>query len=506
MCSYLIKVGSTYRFRRPVPKDIIAQGLILTASGKPRTEWNISLNTKDHETAKRLRVPHIVDTDRQIDEARAKMKQATRTDPAAQAREREEAAAMAALAAESQARREARSELRTLWHNRRATSTAMLTQEEAAAIDLIRERDAELEQLRAAIAVMEKDKYGPAFQAEQAEAAAKQRAKQFARLAEAMPPAASITGLYERYARSGSANPKTVARWRPRVASFVEYLGHDDVTRVSRGDLNKWVETLIAKGLAKKTVADGYLPPVKVILGLAYDDELIPSNPSSGLKVRGPSAVMVRDRDLTDDEALTILRGTLQPQSDRLSPEHALARRWVPWLCAYTGARVAEMTQLRAGDIRQEQGVWVVHVTPEAGSTKDGKARRVPLHPHLIEQGITKLAKPGDNTPLFYREGAGNEVNPAPKMRATDLSDWVRSLGVTDPNVQPNHGWRHRFKTQARVEGIPEELADRIQGHAPKHQGGKYGKGALPVNLLLAEIEKIPPYQGHGLPPFTAKR
>jgi len=139
--------------------------------------------------------------------------------------------------------------------------------------------------------------------------------------------------------------------------------------------------------------------------------------------------------------------------------------------------------------------VWVVHVTPEAGSTKDGKARRVPLHPHLIEQGITALAKPGDTTPLFYREGAGNEVNPAPKIRATDLSDWVRSLGATDPNVQPNHGWRHRFKTLSRVVGIPEELADRIQGHAPKHQGGKYGTGALPVGVLLAEIERMPRYE-----------
>jgi len=347
MCSYLFKVDSTYRFRRLVPKDIIAQALILTASGKPRTEWNISLNTKDHETAKRLRVPHIVDTDRQTDEARAKIvqgQQATPKDPTAQAREREEAAAMAALAAESQARREARGGLRTLWRKRRATSIAALTPEQAAAVDLLKERDAKIEELTAAIAVMEKDKYGPAFQAEQAEATAKQRAEQVARLSQNVPQAASITGLYERYALSGSANPKTVARWRPRVASFVEHLGLDDVTGVKRGDLNNWTAALIAKGLAKKTVADGYLPPVKVILGLAYDDELIQSNPSSGLKVRGPSAVMVRDRDLTDDEAITILRGSLQPQSERLSPEHALARRWVPWLCAYTGARVAEMT------------------------------------------------------------------------------------------------------------------------------------------------------------------
>ena len=503
MCSYLFKIDATYRFRRPVPKDIVRAGLILTASGKPRTDWNISLKTKDHETAKRLRLPHIAETDRQIDEARAQMPRDHPLSPeeiTAQAREREELAAKAALAVESEWRREARAELRTLWRKRRATSTAMLTPEEAAAVDLIREQDAELEQLRQAVAVMHSAKYGPGYQAELAKATAADRAANAAQYAPAgATPDVSLTGLFERYALSGTANPKTVSKWRSRVANLVEHLGHDDVTRVTRSDLNRWTEALIAKGLAKKTVADGYLPPVKVILALAHDDEAIPANPASGLKVRGPAAVEVRDRDLTDDEATVILRGSLLPQSDRLGAEHALARRWVPWLCAYTGARVAEMTQLRAGDIRMEQGVWVVHVTPEAGSTKDGRARRVPLHPHLIEQGVTKLAKAGELTPLFYREGVGNEVNPGYKMRASDLSDWVRSLGITDLNVQPNHGWRHRFKTLTRIAGIPEELADRIQGHAPKHQGGKYGKGALPVATLLAAIEIMPRYELNGL-------
>lgn len=43
---------------------------------------------------------------------------------------------------------------------------------------------------------------------------------------------------------------------------------------------------------------------------------------------------------LTDDEARLILSATLTPPPARLSPERKLARRWVPWICAYTGARV----------------------------------------------------------------------------------------------------------------------------------------------------------------------
>lgn len=68
-------------------------------------------------------------------------------------RESEEQAASAALAAASNAKRTARSDLRTLWRQRRQTSTAMLTPEEAAAVDLYREQGAEIEELRDAVAV-----------------------------------------------------------------------------------------------------------------------------------------------------------------------------------------------------------------------------------------------------------------------------------------------------------------------------------------------------------------
>ena len=484
MCTHLDKTGSKYYFRRPVPKDLIGQ--FFTATGQPRKEWKFSLWTKDREEAKRLKRPHEEETDKLIDEARAALDVLGQPKAGAETseREREEQAAAEALAAESSARRGARGDLRTLWRQRRQTSTAMLTPEEAAAVDLIRERDAEIEELRSAVAVMRagNEKLGITTQPPATAVDATTGAR----------PALSLSALFERYAATGAANPKTVNKWRTRVASLVNFLGHDDASRVTRADLNGWAASLVTKGLAKKTIVDGYLPAVRVALAIAHDDGAIAGNPASGLRVRAPKAVQLRERDLTDDEAAAILKAALGRHSDRLAPEHVLARRWVPWLCAYTGARVGEITQLRAMDIRQEGGVWVIHITPEAGSVKTGKARSVPIHSHLIEQGIQELAKQGDASPLFYREGAGNEVNPASKVRAADLAKWVRTLGVDDPEVQPNHGWRHRFKTMSRAVGIPEYDADRIQGHTPRHEGGKYGSGSLAA--LRDAIERIPTY------------
>lgn len=45
-------------------------------------------------------------------------------------------------------------------------------------------------------------------------------------------------------------------------------------------------------------------------------------------------------------------------------------KRWVPLFCAFIGARVAEITQLRKEDLRQVDGMWVARITPNAGTVK----------------------------------------------------------------------------------------------------------------------------------------
>jgi integrase len=305
--------------------------------------------------------------------------------------------------------------------------------------------------------------------------------------------AVSLNQLFEDYAASGASSPRTVAKWRPHVNSFVAHIGHDDATRVTAADVNGWVKALIAKPLAVKTVQDSYLPAIKIILADAVAQGLIPSNPAAGVKVRGPKTTQTRGKGLTDAEAGTILKAALGPHPKTLPAFTALARRWVPWVCAYTGARVNEITQLRAMDIREEEGVWIIHITPDAGSVKTGKGRKVPIHSHLIEQGFHKLGRAGDATPLFYdpkaMRGGSKTATQASKM-GERLAKWVRSLGIE--GVQPNHGWRHRFKTVARAVRMDAEARDAIQGHAPQTEGQAYGE--WPLDALRAEVEKLPRY------------
>lgn len=182
-------------------------------------------------------------------------------------------------------------------------------------------------------------------------------------------------------------------------------------------------------------------------------------------------------------------------QPRKLSNESKLARRWVPWLCAYTGARVNEITQLRAEGISPTEGIWTILITPEAGGTKDGNARLVALHPHLIEQGFLKAIE-GKSGHLFFDPGrgrGGSDQNPQAKKVGERLARWVREIGVDDPAVQPNHGWRHRFKTLARECRMREEVRDYIQGHVARIESEAYGE--FTPKVTLHEIQLLPIYR-----------
>ena len=91
----------------------------------------------------------------------------------------------------------------------------------------------------------------------------------------------------------------------------------------------------------------------------------------------------------------------------------------------------------------------------------------MPLHGHLIEQGLLAYAKSRGKRPLFYdpaRSRGAKDSNPHHKKVAERLAEWVRSLGIE--GVAPNHGWRHRFSTVSRFVGMPEDVRNIVQGHA----------------------------------------
>src|SRR6202795_93246 len=140
-------------------------------------------------------------------------------------------------------------------------------------------------------------------------------------------------------------------------------------------------------------------------------------------------------------------------------------------------------------------------IPPEAGTANYGKARMDPLHEHLIEQGFLAFVKANGKGPLFYNEPKQPAVSDDPTnprkpryVKAREhVAAWVRGLGVNDPELSPNHAWRHTFKAIGFRCGIPEKVLDAIVGHAPASVGRGYGEPTLADKAQ--ELRKFPRYK-----------
>jgi integrase len=312
--------------------------------------------------------------------------------------------------------------------------------------------------------------------------------------AEAAPPKAAIPlrSIFDSYAREAELAPSTVKRWSPVVDRLIAHLGHDDAGAIARADIVAWKDALLDAGISNVTVRDVYVAAVKAMLQFAVDQGRLTQNPAKEVKVRVRKALEERDKAFDGREAETILSATLRKPSNRISVEMAAARRWVPWICAYTGARVNEITPVTGGDFIVRDGIPMIRVRAENNKTR--KFREVPLHGHLVEQGLLDYAKSRGARPLFYdprRSRGGKDSNPHHKKVGERLAEWVRSLGL-DERVAPNHGWRHRFSTVARFVAMPEDVRNMIQGHAGAKVADRYGE-TWPL-VALREIEKLPRY------------
>ncbi|MGY2932696.1 integrase [Bradyrhizobium sp. GM6.1] len=186
-----------------------------------------------------------------------------------------------------------------------------------------------------------------------------------------------------------------------------------------------------------KTVKDSDLAGLKTVFGWAAMNRRMASNPAEGLTIKIGKSRKLRSKGFYDQEASAILKHARSFAAGREAPKLAAAKRWVPWLCAFTGARVGEMLQLRKEDVRREGKHWVVHVTPEAGPVKTDEARDVVLHRQIIEEGFLEFYENSKSGYLFIDPKAGDlGVRKAVKTARNKVNAFVREV-VKDPNVDP---------------------------------------------------------------------
>ena len=302
----------------------------------------------------------------------------------------------------------------------------------------------------------------------------------------------------------GGTTGATAKRWRPKIKAFCDFVKDTDLGRMTTDQGYLWLDHLVDQGVTKKSIRDVWIASLKATAGFMVERRKLDKNPFAGIRVRGAKATKDSNKKgFTDDQAKNILEATLATPSHLTTPETRAARRWVPWICAYTGARVNEITSLLPSDIRQdpETGIWCIYLRPEM--TKGDYERVVPVHSHLIDQKLLVHVEQRRKArlPLFYdpkRARGGENANPQWQKIAQRLGDWVvKSLRIT--GVKPNHGWRHRFKSVARHVDMHPEVEKFISGHGGSDDPDVIAKVSMDygdawVKTLKKAIEMYPRY------------
>jgi hypothetical protein len=134
------------------------------------------------------------------------------------------------------------------------------------------------------------------------------------------------------------------------------------------------------------------------------------------------------------------------------------ARRWLPWLCAYSGARVNELTSLYPDDISPgPKKIWCMVIKPSLEKT--AQWRVVPIHSHVIDQGFRAYVEERRklNKPLFYdpdRSRGGKPGNPRGNREVPPLQDRGPRQAAGSAQAAPAHQCRGRLSERSK--GSPQ--------------------------------------------------
>ena len=327
-------------------------------------------------------------------------------------------------------------------------------------------------------------------------------AEQFPTSAASGDNAIMAWSLFERWIAATKPATSTVDRWRAVFLKLQTDFPSTPAAALLPEQAQAWCKDLITEERTARTVRDVWVIAARTVWSWAIGEKLVTRNPFTGWKLTVPRATSTREsKAFTTDEANVILSSAA---AIVVRSKMDAVKRWVPFITAYTGARAGEITQLRGTDVAMIDGIPAIKITPEAGSTKLRTTRTVPVHEHLVEMGFMQFAKAAGKAPLFYNvaKAKADDVDPTnPKrpraVKARErLAEWVRELGIRDPEIRPNHAWRHTFKEIGHQAKMGERVIDAICGHQQATVGRGYGLPKLPEKA--AELAKFPRYKCDG--------
>ncbi|OIQ40131.1 MAG: hypothetical protein BM560_14145 [Roseobacter sp. MedPE-SWde] len=263
-------------------------------------------------------------------------------------------------------------------------------------------------------------------------------------------------------------NRKTEGKYRKVLESFVSFTGNEDASMITARECDAWKRDMLESGELSGNTIKQRIQNLRTIVDWGRRQELgdlLPNgNPLKLVSLPQYRSVPSEERTYTRSEATLVLHAARKQVRSDL--------RWLPWLCAYSGARVNEVAQLTPGDFFRSDGHWFYKITTmgQRSLKNEHGIRRVPVHKDLVKEGLIDF--------LEKKRRSGMDKNIFPKRAALNVSSWIREdLKVTRQELAPNHGWRHLFEDLAMAGGMSDSAKIYITGRSGGGSARGYGKG-----------------------------
>jgi integrase len=303
---------------------------------------------------------------------------------------------------------------------------------------------------------------------------------------------AAAAAMFAEMARDGKRQT-TVDGHKLRVRAFVEVCGDIPLASITRATASDWLDQIGAE--RSNRTRNSYAMSLALVIETArkrgrYQGE----NPFDGQKAKAEGESY---KPFTEVELRTLfaaLPREIKPAKH--TPETALP--WVALIAAYTGARLEEIAQLAAKDIREvpANGATITVIDIHNGGNNALKnkasARLIPVHSALVRAGFLDYAKAlPKGGPLF--PGLTRRASKGGKIGAR-LGELFRkrliALGLKSEGLV-FHSFRHTVAGKLEQAGVAQTDAARILGHAVS--GISYGVYSTGPGLkrLAAVVEEI---------------
>ncbi|MGZ2424040.1 DUF6538 domain-containing protein [Rhizobium laguerreae] len=276
---------------------------------------------------------------------------------------------------------------------------------------------------------------------------------------------------------------RTIGKYRLACEEFDAHRKQDDVASVTAAQADQWKLSMMEDGTLSNNTIGQRLQNVRTVIEWARKNSLGQLFPHGNpLELVERPSFQPKASDLstfTVAEAKTVLVAARRETAPDL--------RWLPWVCAYSGARIEEVAQLTKSAFFQIDGDWFYRLTSMGGKTlkNRGSERRVPIHSALIEEGFVDFVT-GLNL--------GSERRIFSTRSHQRIGKWVReTVGITRSELMPNHGWRHLFEDLCMVGGVLDAARVYITGRRTGTSDTGYGKSDVMLPGLAAEMKKVKP-------------